>query len=153
MCSQRQKFSLRREEVSLCGESNRRLDLAHGTAVLRGLPYMTFAKLSAFWTPPVTYINQLILFLSSAFFDPPCHIQKSVDFVPFVCFFGDPPTTADVIYGNPLGGCCEVSPPPLLCGRAASRRLFRRRHRASFAMFCQSARYDPRWSSFRIQLN
>ena len=70
MCSQRQKFSLRREEVSLCGESNRRLDLAHGTAVLRGLPYMTFAKLSAFWTPPVTYINQLILFLLSAFLDP-----------------------------------------------------------------------------------
>ena len=39
------------------------------------------------------------------FFDPllhPCHIQKSVDFVPFVCFFGTPTLSADVIYGSPL---------------------------------------------------
>ena len=34
---------------------------------------------------------------------PPCHIQKSADFVPFVCFLGTalPPPTADVIYGSP----------------------------------------------------
>ena len=35
---------------------------------VRGLPYMTSAK----------------------FLDPPCHIQKSPDFVPFVCFLVTP---------------------------------------------------------------
>ena len=38
----------------------------------KGLPYMTSAKCSDFFTPP------------------PCHVQKSTDCVPFVCFFGTP---------------------------------------------------------------
>ena len=38
-----------------------------------GLPHMKSAKLSEFWTPPphTAYINQLILFLFSAFWGPP----------------------------------------------------------------------------------
>ena len=40
---------------------------------IRGLPYMTSAKLLDFWPPPplVTVTNQLILFLLSAFGGPP----------------------------------------------------------------------------------
>ena len=47
---------------------------------------MTSAKVSYIFDPlpPVTVTNQLILFLSSAFWGPP------------------PPSTADVIYGSPL---------------------------------------------------
>ena len=37
----------------------------------------------------------------------PCHIQNSRNLVPYICFLGDPPPTADVIYGSPL-----VSPAP-----------------------------------------
>ena len=54
---------------------------------IRGPPYMTSAKFSDFFTPPL----------------PPCHCHKSAGFVPFVCFLGTPlpPSTADVIYGSP----------------------------------------------------
>ena len=52
---------------------------------IRGLPYMASAKLSEFFTsPPVAYKNQLILFLLSAFWEPP------------------PPWSGDVICGSPL---------------------------------------------------
>ena len=69
---------------------------------VRGLPYMTSAKFSDFWTPspPFTVTNQLILFLSSAFWGPP------------------PPPTADVIYGNPLTIAC-----PQLVKRCNTKRL------------------------------
>ena len=50
--------------------------------------------------PPVTVTNQLILFLSSAFWGPP------------------PPPTADVIYGNPLTIAC-----PQLVKRCNTKRL------------------------------
>ena len=51
----------------------------------KGLPYMTSARFSDILTPSplVTVTNQLVLFLSSAFWGPP------------------PPSTADVIYGRP----------------------------------------------------
>ena len=50
-----------------------------------GLPYMISAKFSYFWTPSplVTYRNQLILLLLSAFWGPPL-------------------PHPDVIYGSPL---------------------------------------------------
>ena len=41
----------------------------------KGLPYMTSAKRSEFFTPP----------------GPPCRYHKSADFVPFVCFLSTPP--------------------------------------------------------------
>ena len=54
----------------------------------RGPPYMTSTNISDFFTPSplflVTYRNQLILFLLSAFWGPP-----------------PPPSSADVIYGSP----------------------------------------------------
>ena len=46
----------------------------HVNAPTEGLPYMTSAKVSDFLP------------------HPPCHIRKSADFVPFVCFLG---TTAE----------------------------------------------------------
>ena len=52
----------------------------------RGLPYMTSAKLSDFLTP-----------------SPPCHVQKSADFVPFVCFLGTPSQSGRHIWkGSPI---------------------------------------------------
>ena len=44
-----------------------------GRITTRGLPYMTSANFSAFWTPSplVAFRNQMILFLLSAFWGPP----------------------------------------------------------------------------------
>ena len=49
------------------------------------------------------------------FFDPlpPSQVQKSADFVPFVCFTGTPRPSADLIYGRPLSRefvleCCNA---------------------------------------------
>ena len=64
---------------------------AVGVVAFRGLPYMTSAKFSDFFyltitkCSLVTFTNQLILFLLSAFWGPP-----------------SPPPTADVIYVSPL---------------------------------------------------
>ena len=57
----------------------------NSTMMAWGLPYMTSAKCWDFFnhSPLVTYINQLILFLSSAFWGPP--------------------PSVDVTYGSPNG--------------------------------------------------
>ena len=59
-----------------------------GTA-LRGLPYITSAKISDFLPPP------------------PCHCHKSADSVPLVCFLGTPSPTH---YG------CHIWKPPNCIG-------------------------------------
>ena len=46
---------------------------AESSHLVRGLPYMTSAKLSDFWTP-----------------SPLCHIHNSCNLVPFICFLGTP---------------------------------------------------------------
>ena len=55
---------------------------------------------SAFWKKftPKTQHPYVVRFLTG-FFDPlsPFNVQKSADFVPFICFLGPPPN-ADVIY-------------------------------------------------------
>ena len=74
--------------------------------LIRRLPYMMSAKFSDCLTPP-----------------PPCHIQKSADFIPFVCFLGTPhPLRTSYMFLSQL--CREPSakrPHRPTCTRASSR--------------------------------
>ena len=67
-------------------EKKQELQKAFTTNRIRGLPYMMSGKFWDLLTPL-----------------PPCHVHKSADFVPFVCFLGTPLPlpSADVIYGSP----------------------------------------------------
>ena len=79
-------------KVPFSMEKTRAISFLSGWWELRGLPYMTTAKCSDILTLPlVTVINQLILFISSAFWGTPSpthcgrHIWKplTLTFIPF----------------------------------------------------------------------
>ena len=58
--------------------------------------------------PYIYHVRKNIGFLTPFL---PCHCHKSADFVPFICFLGNPlpPSTADVIYGSPKKEKREMS--------------------------------------------